>query len=67
MSILENQPHEAKLFKIKIFQAVQTLGWKPLLSSSEVLGLTMNWYVISGESDIKLLVEENITTYLNQK
>jgi hypothetical protein len=27
----------------------------------------MNWYVISGESDIKLLVEENITTYLNQK
>ncbi|MDI5895626.1 CDP-glucose 4,6-dehydratase [Flavobacterium algoritolerans] len=67
--VLENQPHEATLLRLDISKAVQTLGWKPLLTSSEAISLTMNWYAvfISGESDIKLLVEENITTYLNQK
>ena len=67
--ILQNQPHEATLLRLDISKAVQTLGWKPLLSSSEAISLTMNWYnvFISGEKDIKLLVEENITTYLNQR
>lgn len=67
--LLENQPHEAALLRLDISKAVQTLGWKPLLSSSEAISLTMNWYnvFISREKDIKLLVEENIVTYLNQK
>jgi CDP-glucose 4,6-dehydratase len=67
--VLEDQPHEATLLRLDISKAVQILGWKPLLSSSEAISLTMNWYnvFISGKKDIKLLVEENITTYLNQK
>lgn len=67
--VLVNQPHEATLLKLDISKAVQTLGWKPLLTSSDAIRLTMNWYnvFISGQKDIKLLVEENITTYLNQK
>ena len=67
--LLENEPHEATLLRLDISKAVQTLGWKPLLSSEEAINLTMNWYnvFISGEKDITLLIEENIKTYLNQK
>lgn len=67
--VLENEPHEAKLLRLDISKSIQSLGWKPLLSSSEAIRLTMNWYnvFISGEQDIILLIEENITTYLNQK
>lgn len=67
--VLENEPHEAKLLRLDISKAVQILGWKPLLSSSEAISLTMNWYnvFIAGEKDITILIEENIRTYLNQK
>lgn len=67
--VLENEPHEAKLLKLDISKAVQLLGWKPLLSSSEAIALTMNWYnaFISGTTDMNILIEENISTYLNQK
>lgn len=67
--VLENEPHEAKLLRLDISKAVQLLGWKPLLSSSEAIALTMNWYnaFISGTTDMNILTEENIITYLKAK
>lgn len=65
--VLENQPHEATLLRLDISKAVQVLGWKPMLSSSEAIALTMNWYnsFINNPENVKILTEENIKTYLN--
>jgi CDP-glucose 4,6-dehydratase len=65
----ENELYEAKQLRLDITKAVQILGWKPLLSSTEAIRLTMNWYrhFITGKKDIIMLTEESIRTYLIQK
>jgi CDP-glucose 4,6-dehydratase len=43
---VDKQPHEANMLKLDWTKASQELGWCPLLTLSEALDMTLDWYKV---------------------
>jgi len=47
---LTGQPHEAGLLKLDISKAINVLGWKPKLNSTQAIATTIDWYKFYAEN-----------------
>ena len=62
-----NQPHEANLLKLDSAKAKNQLQWKPKLSLTEAINLTVRWYSdFKNERDIIQTMREQIEFYTNK-
>lgn len=62
-----NQPHEANLLKLDSAKAKNQLQWKPKLSLTEAINLTVRWYSdFKNERDIIQTTREQIEFYSNK-
>lgn len=60
-----NAPHEAGLLKLDISKAVNLLGWKPQMNTSEAIKRTVSWYksFYEGTATAVELLEADILYY----
>lgn len=58
-----HQPHEAGLLMLDISKAIHRLGWQPLLSFAETVGMTADWYARFAETDVWELCAGQIEEY----
>ena len=56
----EKSPYEAQILALDITKARIHLGWKPLLSFEEAIGLTVSWYkkALSGNNLADLSLQQ---------
>ena len=60
---ITKQPYESKILKLDISKANNMLNWKPLLTLSQALGLTIDWHKswLNGDNAEKLCLEQIYT------
>lgn len=57
--------HEAHQLRLDCAKARAGLGWRPLLSFADTIGLTADWYLAwSRDSDMRAFTEAQITDYM---
>ncbi len=61
----KNLLHEAQLLKLDSTKAINSLGWKPMLSTKEALALTIRWYR-DFYSEKKVNTLSDIMSYLSK-
>lgn len=61
-----NQPHEANLLMLDITKAQEDLGWVPLLSLSDSIELTSEWYKRYQTGNVYALCVEQIKRYVHE-
>jgi len=58
-------PHEAHQLRLDCSKVRSRLGWRPLLSFAETIGLTADWYLAwSRDSDMRAFTEAQVSEYM---
>ena len=62
-----DEVHEARILKLNIDKALRLLNWAPLLSFTETVSLTVDWYraFYAGE-DARVITQEQIDRYFRK-
>ncbi len=58
-----DQPHEAGLLMLDISKAIHRLSWQPVLTFSEMVALTAEWYAHYRSRSVLEMCREQIQTY----